>query len=148
MKKLVMILIAVATLQVSAQEQKKDMKKQRMESYKDYSPEDMAQVQTKRMTAKLDLNDKQQKEVSAIFLEDAKLRHNKREAFSKSDAKEARKNWSKEDRVKMTNERLDRQIEMKEKMKGVLSTDQFETWEKMIEERNNQYKNSSRSNRK
>ena len=145
MKKLVMIMIAVATLQVSAQEQKREFRKQRMESKTTYSPEEMAQLQTKKMTLQLDLNDKQQKEVSAILLEQAKLRQSKREAFSQSKMKDEKKNWSKEDRLKMTNARLDHQIEMKKSMKNILSTEQFEKWNKTKEKHNEQYKKRSMS---
>ena len=133
-------MIAVATLQVSAQEQKRDMRKQRMESTSKTSPEEMAQLQTKRMTLNLDLNDQQQKEVSALFLEEAKLRQSKREAFLQSNDKQEKKTWSKEDRLKMTNARLDQQIEMKNKMKSILSTEQFDKWEKMNEQRRNKGK--------
>ena len=38
---------------------------------------------------------------------------------------------SKEDRLKMMNERLDKQIEMKQKMAKILNSDQMEKWEKM-----------------
>ncbi len=138
-------MIAVATLQVSAQEQKREFRKQRMESKTTYSPEEMAQLQTKKMTLQLDLNDKQQKEVSAIFLEQAKLRQSKREAFSQSKMQGEKKNWSKEDRLKMTNARLDHQIEMKKSMKNILSTEQFEKWDKTNEKRNEQYKKRSMS---
>ena len=37
---------------------------------------------------------------------------------------------SKDERVKMMNEKLDHQIEMKKKMKEILTAEQFEKWEK------------------
>ena len=40
-----------------------------------------------------------------------------------------RKTITKEDKYKMMNERLDRQIEMKQKMKSILNDEQFEKWE-------------------
>ncbi|WP_133757362.1 hypothetical protein [Gelidibacter sediminis] len=132
MKKLVMILVAFATLQVSAQEQKKEMRKEHAESKMQYSPEESAQLKAKQMTLKLDLNDKQQKEVSAIFLEEAKFRANKKAAMSKDKAEQS---MSKEELLKMKNERLDRQIAMKKKMKTVLSAEQYEKWEKMSQKR-------------
>ncbi|HUH28353.1 hypothetical protein [Gelidibacter sp.] len=141
MKKLIMIIIAFATLQVSAQEQKREMKKQHMTSKMEYSPEEMAQLQTKKMTLKLDLDAKQQNEVSALLLEQAKLRQSKKDAFSDSKAKEEKKTFSKEERFKMANARLDRQIEMKKKMKGILSPEQYDKWSKMNEGRNRHGKN-------
>ena len=126
MKKLIMILIAVATLQVSAQDQKREMTKQRMTSKMDYSPEETAQLQSKKLTLKLDLNSKQQKEVSDLFLEQAKLRQSQKETYLESKAKEENKTFSKEERFKMANARLDQQIEMKKKMKDILSAEQYE----------------------
>jgi len=128
MKKLVMILIAFATLQLSAQEQKREMRKERTESKMDYSPEEIAQLKAKKMTLKLDLNDKQQREVSSIFLEEAKFRTAKKSGMSKDKAEQSMSN---EERLKMKNERLDRQIAMKKKMKTILSAEQYEKWEKM-----------------
>ncbi|MEO9076637.1 MAG: hypothetical protein ABI263_04995 [Gelidibacter sp.] len=135
MKKLVMIMIAVATLQVSAQDQKREFKKHRMASKMDYTPEQMAQLQAKKMTLALDLSDKQQKEMSAVFLEQAKFRQSKREAYLKSKDTAETQTWSKEERFKMTNARLDQQIEMKKKMKSILSTDQYEKWGEMKDKR-------------
>ena len=135
-----MILIAIATLQVSAQEQKRDVKKQRMESKMHYSPEQMAQLQAKRMTLKLDLTDKQQKAVSALFLENAKLRQTKKEAYLQSKSNDEKKIWSKEERFQMANARLDHKIEMKKKMKTILSTEQFEKWGQMNDRRGHQSK--------
>ncbi|WP_323028157.1 hypothetical protein [Gelidibacter japonicus] len=135
MKKLIMILIAVATLQVSAQDQKREMKKQRMTSRMDYSPQETAQLQSKKLTLKLDLNSKQQKEVSDLLLEQAKLRQSQKETYLESKAKEENKTFSKEDRFKMANARLDQQIEMKKKMKDILSAEQYEKWDKMSERR-------------
>lgn len=140
MKKLVMIMIAVATLQVSAQEQKRDVRKARMESKTSYSPEEMAQLQAKKMTLTLDLSEKQQKEMSALFLEQAKLRQSKKEALLQSKGKEDKKNFSKEERFKMANARLDQQIAMKKKVKSILSTEQYEKWGKMNEKRDQQGK--------
>lgn len=133
-------MIAVATLQVSAQEQKREVRKQRMESKTPYSPEELAQLQAKKMTLKLDLSEKQQKEMSEVFLEQAKMRHSKKEAFVKSKDKTAAKVWSKEERFKMANARLDQKIEMKKKMKSILSSEQYKKWGKMNEKRNRQYK--------
>lgn len=135
MKKLIMILIAVATLQVSAQDQKSAMKKERISSKMDYSPEEMAQLQSKKLTLKLDLNSKQQKEVSALFLEQFQMRQSKKEAYLQAKAKEDNKSFSKEERFKMANARLDQQIELKKKMKNILSEEQYKKWGKMNERR-------------
>ena len=82
------------------------------------------------LTLKFDLDAKQQNEVSALLLKQAKLRQSKKEAYLNSKAIE-----EKENRFKMANARLDRQIEMKKKMKDILSTDQYEKWGKLYERR-------------
>lgn len=135
MKKLIIIIIAFATLQVSAQEQKREMKKQHMTSKMEYSPEEMAQLQAKKMTLKLDLDAKQQNEVSALLLEQAKLKQSKKDAYLKTKSQGEKTTISKEERFKMANARLDQQIEMKKKMKGILSSEQYDKWSKMTEGR-------------
>ncbi len=140
MKKLVMILIAVATLQVSAQEQKREVKKQRITSKMDYTPEQVSQLQAKKMTLTLDLSDQQQKEMSAVLLKQAKMRQSKKEAYFKSKEMAGNKTLSKEERFKIANSRLDQQIEMRKKVKSILSSEQFEKWEEMNTKRGEQNK--------
>lgn len=128
MKKLVMILIAIATLQASAQEQKREHKQQRMENRTPYAPEEIAQLQAKRMTITLDLNEEQQKQMSAVILEQAKRRESKREAYIKSKTKSETKTRSKDERFQMANNKLDEKIEMQRTMKTVLAPEQYEKW--------------------
>lgn len=140
MKKLMMILIAVATLQVAAQDQKRELRKQGTESRTPFTPEEMAQLQAKRMVLTLDLNEKQQKEMSALLLEQAKLRQSERDAFKKSKKDAEQKSVSKEERFKMANAKLDQQIEMNKKMKTILTAEQYEKWNKANKKHNYQGK--------
>ena len=119
MKKLVMIAIALITIQVSAQEGKN--------RHADFSPEEMAQLQTKKMTLALDLTEAQQQQISAINLENAKVRKAKMESRRQ---KVKGEKPSKEDMLKMKNERLDAQIANKKRMKTILNAEQYEKWEK------------------
>ena len=135
MKKIFLIALALVTIQVSAQNKKQgENKGDRMEKrqgMKDFTPEEMAQLQTKKMTLDLDLTASQQKQVEKLQLEKAKERKAKMEArqAKMKDAKGEKP--SKEERLAMMNERLDKQMEMKKKMKQILNADQFEKWEKM-----------------
>lgn len=131
MRKLIVIVIAFATLHVSAQDQKRELKKQPRHENTNYSPEEAAQLQTKRLTLKLDLNEKQQKEVSTVFLEEATLRQGRKAALSEVRAKAQNNSLSKEDRLNIKNDRLDQQIALKKKMKNILSTEQYDKWVKM-----------------
>lgn len=135
MKKLVLVVLALVTIQVTAQNKKQGARNgdriEKGQGMNDFTPEEMAQLQTKKMTLALDLTKSQQKEVEKIHLQKAK----EQQAF-REDRQAKRKDGkgekpSKEERFKMMNERLDKQIEMKEKMKKILNDEQFEKWEKI-----------------
>jgi len=134
MKKLILIALAFVTIQVSAQEKKKgdvtEMKRNRTEAMKNMSPEDMASISTKKLTLALDLNEKQQTQVKEVLLTQAKSRMAVRDERMKSKEKEAKK-ITKEERVQAINNRLDEQIAIKKKMKSILTSEQYEKWEKI-----------------
>jgi len=97
------------------------------------TPEQQAEIQTKRLTLDLDLNSNQQKEVKAIILEQAK----KREAL-KAEIKAKREKGEKlsaDERYEKQSDRLDDQIEFKVKMKKVLTPEQMKKWETKQDER-------------
>lgn len=89
------------------------------------TPEQMATLQTKKMTLALDLNSTQQKQVQELHLENAKLRKEKMEAM-----KEKSRELSSEERFTRQNDRLDHMIAQKEKMKKILNEEQYAKWEK------------------
>ncbi|MFB9056140.1 hypothetical protein ACFFU9_05225 [Mariniflexile ostreae] len=132
MKKLAIIALAFITLQATAQKKANSQRegRDRTEKFQNISAEDMATLQTKKMTLHSDLNEKQQKAIKALNLENATTRKAKMEARKASKEKGSIQKPSQEDRVKMMNERLDHQIAMKAKMKNILNEEQFEKWEK------------------
>ena len=134
MKKLILIALALVTIQVSAQNRKQEFRKgERMEKgqrMSDFTPEEMAQLQTKKMTLTLDLTEAQQKKIEKLNLENAKDRKAKMEARQAQMRDGKSEKPSKEERLKIINERLDKQIEMKQKMKKILDEEQLEKWEK------------------
>ena len=114
MKKLALMTLVFITSFAQAQE--KMQSKQKMQ---DYTPEEMAQVQTKQLTLDLDLTEAQQKQVETLFLENAKTRKAKMEQRNLSGAEKSSKaSLSKEEKLTMKNESLDQQIEMKAEMKA------------------------------
>lgn len=146
MKKILLIALAIFTINTTAQAQKQKSQKgerleksQKMNRYKDFTPEEIAQLQTKKMTLELDLTDAQQKEVYKLLLTEAKDkkqmmddRKAKREAYKSSgENRGKRKMLSKEERFNLENERLDKQIAHKKEMQRILKKEQFEKWEKM-----------------
>lgn len=133
MKRVIIILIALVTLQITAQERKRAFHKERqhdrVEAMKDLTPEEMATLQTKKMTLHLDLTEAQQKKIQVLNLENAKLRKAKMEEHRVMRQSSEDNGLTKEERLKMMNERLDHQIAMKRQMKDILNAEQYQKWE-------------------
>lgn len=131
MKKLMLIAIAFITLSATAQDQKN-----RRGEFKDLSPEEIATLRTKQMTLHLDLTEAQQAEVKPLLLEEAKHMETLRATRDLKKQDQTAQKPTKEERYAMANERLDRQIEMKKKMKTILTEDQYVKWETRLAEQN------------
>ena len=93
---------------------------------KDMSPEQVATLETKKLTLALDLSEKQQQKIQAIHLEKATDRQARMEERKERDSKP-----DADERFEMMNDRLDKQIAVKDQMKDILSDEQFEKWEKL-----------------
>ncbi len=98
---------------------------------KNLTPEQVATLQTKRMTLSLDLTESQQSQIQALNLENAKMRKSKMETFKAKKVDEERKRPTSEEIYAMQNTRLDHQIAQRNRMKEILSNEQFAKWEKM-----------------
>lgn len=96
------------------------------------TPEQRTQIQLKKMTLDLDLNSNQQEQVGKILAEQSA----KREAMRAE--RKAKMEASKADRFAMRNQMLDQQIDMKNKMKSILSPDQYTKWETLREKNKEQ----------
>ncbi|MFV0540459.1 MAG: hypothetical protein ACK5MZ_04390 [Aestuariibaculum sp.] len=129
MKKLLILAVALSGLQIFAQDENRERPDKR-EKMEQYTPEEMAGLHTKRMTLDLDLNKSQQDDVYKINLENAERRKAKMEAFKVMRENDEKAKPSKEERLKMANERLDHQIEQKAKMRKILNDEQYAKWEK------------------
>ena len=106
---------------------------------KNLTSEQVATLQTKRMTLSLDLTEAQQSQVQALNLENAKMRKAKMEAFKAKKADEEKKRPTSEEIYAMQNERLDHQIAQRNRMKEILSEEQFVKWEKMGHKKSNHH---------
>lgn len=128
--------MALVAMQVTAQEHRKEhekeAKKERIHKQMNFTPEEIATLQTKKMVLRLDLTEAQQREIHKINLTNAKERKAKMEAHKKMREGNNEEKPSKEDRFKMMNERLDRQIANKKDMKRILSKEQFEKFERVM----------------
>lgn len=126
MKTFLLIALAIVSLQATAQGPEHDAPNRR-DKMMTLSAEEMATLQTKKMTLHLDLDDKQQKAIYNINLENAKER--KAHMETRKAQREAGEKPSQEDRVKMANAMLDKKIAIKAKMKSILTAEQFAKWE-------------------
>ena len=127
MKRIVLIAIVLITVNATAQGQKgerqHEARKENAQHLKDFSPEEIATLQTKKMALRLDLTEAQQKEIKVIHFDQAKARNKMRE-----ENKETK--LSKDDRFNRANSQLDKKLAEKAKMKSILSKEQFEKWER------------------
>ena len=132
MKKLIVfaaLVISSATFgQENHREKREHHKKGRMEMMKDLSPEQMATLRTKKLTLALDLTKTQQNKMHALHLENAKAKKDQMKKREQLKGTEKPKLSSDEKYQKM-NSVLDRKIEMKSKMKSILTEEQFQKWE-------------------
>lgn len=135
MKKLLSLAIALTLVTgVMAQEKKErrtEKRKHRVEYFRDFTPQQMAELQTRRMALKLDLDKSQQKEVLKLNTELAQQRKAKMEKFKAAkDSTQAKKEWSADERFAFMKERLDTRLEVQHKMKDILNEDQYAAWKK------------------
>ena len=123
MKKLLVMSVIVLITAVSfSQEQPKRGRQQ------DMSPEQQAELQTKKMTLTLDLTEKQQEQILAFNKKNALEREQQREKHRASRTKADKR--SSEEAFQMKKERLDKQIAHQKELKKILNEKQFENWKK------------------
>ena len=111
--------------------QERSERRQHRGGMSDMTPEQIATLQTKKMTLALDLSEAQQSQIQALNLENAKARKAKMEERKASKEDGERKKPTSEERFAMQSARLDAQLAQKEEMKKILSEEQMAKWEKM-----------------
>ncbi|MFN7100657.1 MAG: hypothetical protein ACK4M4_09810 [Flavobacterium sp.] len=124
MKKVMILAILLVGISSIAQTKRENGKRQQLEQM---TPEQKQELQLKKLTLDLDLSNAQQKEVQVVLSE----QHKKREmamAQRKANQAEAKKPTA-DERFAMKNKMLDEQIELKSRMKKILSNEQFNKWE-------------------
>jgi hypothetical protein len=96
---------------------------------KDLSTEQMATLQTKKMTLALDLSEEQQGKMKSLLATNIAARKAKMEA--RKAKKENAEKLSADEKYTLHVARLDAQIAHKQELKTVLTEAQFNKWEKM-----------------
>ncbi len=127
MKKLFIAALLVVGMTSFAQERKTRPERAKMEQL---TPEQRNQLHLKKMTLELDLNASQQKEMSKIIAEQSAKRE-ARMAERKTTKDSVKKQLTSEECFARKNQMLDEQIVMKEKMKKILTSDQYKKWDDM-----------------
>ena len=100
-------------------------------------PEQRAELQVKKMTLALDLNDKQQKDLKELFIAKGKEREAARAQMKAK--KEAGAKMTADERFAMQSKRLDEQIAMKKELKKILTADQYAKLEVMKKDRKHDF---------
>jgi len=133
MKKLIVLaalVISTVTFgQEEHQEKREHRKKGKMEMMKNLTPEQMATLRTKKMTLALNLTKTQQSKMQDLHFESAKARKEQMKKREQLKGGEKPK-LSSDERYKKMNSVLDRKIEMKNKVKSILTEEQFQKWER------------------
>ncbi len=130
MKKLLSFaLLALFTIGTYAQEQENQQKRKRA----NFTAEQIAELQTKKMALDLDLTKKQQDQIYEINIRKATERKQKKEELKAIRAE--KKQLSSDELFNLKNNRLDRQLAHQAEMKEILNEKQFDTWEKTRKQR-------------
>lgn len=125
MKNLLLIAFALFTFALSAQPgHPRKGKKEMAEKTKDWTPEQRAELATKKMTLDLSLTEIQEEKVAIINLEIMKDREKMRATQDK------KSDVSSNERFNLQRARLEKKIKTKEQFKSILTPEQFEKWEK------------------
>ena len=96
-------------------------------------PEQRAEIQAKKMTLALDLNEKQQKDIQKILLDTNKKSGEFR--TQRKANKEAGKKPTADERFAMENKMLDDRIARQREFKKILTPEQFEKFQAMKKDR-------------
>ena len=129
MKNGLLILILIMSVIGIAQNPKHEKKRAQKELHQgmtDWTPQQIADLKTKKMTLHLDLDKTQQSEIKKVILSQATARKELRKTNKKN------KTPSIDEQVERKLQLLDEKIELKTKMKAILNAEQFEKWEKEL----------------
>jgi hypothetical protein len=109
------------------------------------TPEQRTELQIKKMTLDLELTEKQQKEMTAMLLEQHKKMDARREELRLK--KQAADKEKEEERFNKQIDALDEEIALREKVKKVLSAEQYSKWQAQRDQRKDILKSHVMKNR-
>jgi hypothetical protein len=121
MKKLLIAVLMITAINLSAQ-QFEEAKRP------NFTPDQIAELQTKKMTLHLELTENQQHQILEINKRNANER--KQKIKKRKGLREKGEKPNSEELFKIKNKRLDKQIAHQSEMKTILNEQQFEIWKK------------------
>ncbi|MCB0456125.1 MAG: hypothetical protein R2776_00285 [Flavobacteriaceae bacterium] len=127
MKKLLFICFVFMGLALQAQpgpDAKMKYRKEMKEKMDNLTPQERATLKAKEMTLHLDLNEKQQKQVEILLLQQEEKREALREKRKEGEE------LTKEEKFALKSKMLDEQIAFKKEMKNILNEEQYAKFEK------------------
>ena len=132
MKNVPIVIMLLCSISLFAQRPghgKMDKQNPLMEKMESFTPEQRADLESKRLTLSLDLNENQQQAIKNLSIEKTSKR--KAERLDP----DALKKLTSEELYQFQATKLDNQIAFKAEMKSILSKDQFAKWEQINMER-------------
>ncbi|MDB2385441.1 hypothetical protein N9V96_03100 [Polaribacter sp.] len=126
MKKFIAVLVLLVAISTQAQQKKGNSKMK-------YTVEQRATLAVKKMTLALYLTDKQQQQIKPLLVE--KMTAMKTAQENRKKAKEEKERPTADEMYAMQLKRLDNQIAMRNKMKKILTDEQFDQFLKLEKKR-------------
>lgn len=142
MKKLIAVAILMTGLASFAQEGKPMQKRDKAEQL---SPAQRNELHLKKLTLELGLNDAQQKEMAKVIADESAKRETVKAEREKKVA--AGQKPTADERFAMKSKMLDEQIAVKERVKKILTPEQFAKWEKMKTAQRHQMKQGAKKHK-
>jgi hypothetical protein len=134
MKKVLLICFVLVGFAVQAQERGDDPRKEKnemREKMQDLTPQQRAELKSKKMALHLDLNESQQKQIESLLVK----QEEKRDAM-RAQRKEG-KDLTKEELFEIRSQKLDEEIAFKKEFQSILTEEQFAKFEKSKTHRGN-----------
>jgi hypothetical protein len=138
MKNAIMTLLLVSGMFLEAQEGER---RGHDNPWKSMTPEQVATLESKKMTLALDLSLEQQSKMKSLLTTRAEERKARMEVHQEKKASGSEKP-STEERYTLANERLDKEIAFKKKVSQILNEVQYAEWKKM--QRHNRHMTKSK----
>ena len=139
MKKLIVMALLMVGTTIFAQERNKKQQGNEMEQF---TPEQRSELQVKKLTLELDLNELQQRDIKA-FITDKNSKMQAHKSAMKA-IKEKGTKPTRDERFAMKSKMLDEQIAAKKRMEKILNPKQLEKWTSLKGEHNENRKETNK----